>query len=166
MIKGLRVVVVAMLALVAGMAASNASAQMMHFTLNVVIETSDGGNIPAGQVCVSGEVDPICQDIPADTPSGREFSFPGLADGEHDITVNAEPYLEAVDHVTITELETTVTITLEREETPVTPEPNLPNTGVGPTQDSGTTPFLLITGLLGAAGVFVAASAGLRRKEQ
>lgn len=168
MIKTLRVAVVAMLALVAGMVASNASAQMMHFNLDVVVETADGGNIPAGQVCVSGEVGPICIDIPADTPSGRDFYFEGLADGEHSITVNAEPYLEALDTVTLTEIDTTVTITLEREVTPgdPTPAPVLPDTGVGTSQDGGSSSFLLITGMLGVAGAFAMASAAFRRNER
>ncbi|MGN6030777.1 MAG: hypothetical protein ACTHQE_03855 [Thermomicrobiales bacterium] len=169
MVKTLRVAIVAMLALVAGMAASNASAQMMHYTLNVVVETEDGSAIPAGQVCVSGEVDPICQDIPDGTPSGREFAFPDLALGQHDVTVNADPYLEAVDTVDFSEDQQVVTLTLQMEVTPgetPTAVPALPDTGAGITasHDGGSISFLLVTGLLGAAGALAVASATFRRK--
>lgn len=169
MVKTIRIAIVAMLALAAGMVAANASAQMMHYTLNVVVETADGGNIPAGQVCVSGEVDPICIDIPDGTPSGREFSFPDLGSGSHDVTVNAEPYLEGVTSVDLTEDQQVVTITLQMEETPgetPTPAPALPDTGAGTTasHDDGSSSFLLITGLLGAAGAFAVASATFRRE--
>lgn len=167
MVKTLRIAVIAMLALAAGMVASNTSAQMMHYTLNVVVETEDGANIPAGQVCVSGEVDPICIDIPDGTPSGREFAFSDLALGQHDITVNAEPYLEAVDSVDFSEDQQVVTITLQHEETPgQTPVPNLPDTGAGPAQDGGSVSIMLLAGLLGAAGVSTVAFGAMRRKER
>lgn len=159
------------------LSAGNASAQMMHFTLNVVVQTEDGADVPAGQVCVSGEVDPICQDIPEGTPSGREFEFDGLADGDHEVTVSAEPYLEAVSQVTLTEDVTTITVTLEFEQvvptetaaptevaipteaaaptaTPSTAAgagtTSLPSTGTGSTETTGSTTALLlvISGLL------------------
>lgn len=133
----LRLFVVFLLALGVSLSVSQTSAQMMHFTLNIVIETEDGSDIPEGQVCVSGEVDPICIDT-GGNPSGREFSFTGLADGPHDVTINAGDYLEIVDTVTLTEDTTTVTYTLQMEQIPTTPEPTtevLPNTGVGTTSN-------------------------------
>ncbi|MGC4105802.1 MAG: hypothetical protein QM753_05500 [Thermomicrobiales bacterium] len=170
MIKSLRIAIVAMMALTASMVAANASAQMMHYTLNVVVETEDGSNIPAGQVCVSGEVDPICIDIPDGTPSGREFAFSDLALGQTEVTVNADPYLEAVSNVDFSEDQQVVTIVLQMEETPgatVTPAPVLPNTGTGNvSHDGGSSSFLAIVGLLGAAGTFAVASSALRRKQR
>lgn len=120
MLRPLRLAIALSLLIAAGVSLDTASAQMMHFTLNVVIQTDDGADIPAGQVCVSGEVNPICQDIPTGTPYGREFSFPDLADGDHEVTVSAEPYLEAVDEVTLTDNESTITVTLVTEQTPPT----------------------------------------------
>jgi hypothetical protein len=157
MIKPVRIAVIPLLALVLSLSLNAASAQMMHFTLNVVVETADGGAIPAGEVCVSGEVDPICQDIPADSPSGKEFSFPGLADGDHDVTVSAEPYLEGVDTVTITENTTTITIVLEMEDT-APPAEELPNTGSGSTVDTAdsTQALMLLTGGMAVAMALLA----------
>lgn len=138
----LRLAIVVLLMVAGSLSLNQASAQMMHFTLNIVIETEDGSDIPEGQVCVSGEVDPICMDT-GGNPSGREFSFTGLADGPHDVTINAGDYLEIVDTVTLTEDITTVTYTLQKEQTPPTTEPTaepttdvLPNTGTGATVDS------------------------------
>ena len=138
-----------LLAVAASLSLNAASAQMMHFTLNVVIETEDGSEIPAGEVCVSGEVDPICQDV-GGNPSGREFSFPGLADGDHEVTVNAGDYLEIVDTVTLTGNETTITLTLQMEQT-APPASDLPDTGTGSTLTTNANPngtmLLLIGGL-------------------
>lgn len=163
----IRIVIVVLLALAGSLSLSQASAQMMHFTLNIVIETEDGSDIPDGEVCVSGEVDPICMET-GGNPSGREFSFTGLADGPHDVTINAGDYLEIVDTVTLTENTTTVTYTLEKEQTPPTAEPTadvLPNTGSGAavaTASSSAALLLATSGLLlGIASVVVM----LRRRE-
>ena len=137
MLRPLRLAIALSLLLAAALSLNTASAQMMHFTLNVVVQTDDGADVPAGQVCVSGEVNPICQDIPDGTPYGREFSFPDLADGDHEVTVSAEPYLEAVQDVTLTDNETTITITLVTEQTPPTAAPTevvAPTEAAAPTQ--------------------------------
>ncbi|MDQ3657245.1 MAG: PEGA domain-containing protein [Chloroflexota bacterium] len=162
MIKLLRIAPVFLLAVAASLSLNAASAQMMHFTLNVVIETEDGSEIPAGEVCVSGEVDPICQDT-GGNPSGREFSFTGLADGDHEVTVNAGDYLEIVDTVTLTENETTITLTLEMEQT-APPASELPDTGSGPVAEaSATSSTLLIAG--GFALILAAFGLVLHRRE-
>jgi hypothetical protein len=163
MTRLLRVAIVPLFALGFALSLNAASAQMMHFTLNVVVETADGGAIPAGEVCVSGEVNPICQDIPADSPSGKEFSFPGLADGEHEVTVSAEPYLEAVDNPVLTENTTTITITLQKEDT-APPADELPDTGAGTTvETAGNQALMLVTGGL-ALGMLSLAVAWRRRE--
>jgi len=90
MLSRFRVLIVLTFVLTAGLSMHQASAQMQHFTLNVVVQTEDGADVPVGQVCVSGEVDNVCQDIPAGTPSGREFAFDGLGDGDHDVTVTLQ----------------------------------------------------------------------------
>ncbi|MGI8485692.1 MAG: hypothetical protein ACR2OU_15700 [Thermomicrobiales bacterium] len=165
MVKSFRIALVAIFAIVGGMSVQAVSAQMMHFTLNVVVQTEDGAELPGGQVCVSGEVNPICQDI-GGNPSGREFSFPGLADGDHDITVSgADPYLDIADHVTLTEDTTTVTETLQLEQAvptavataapdaPVTP--SLPNTGAGATtgtSGSNAPAMLMVISILAIVG--------------
>ncbi|HYJ13496.1 MAG TPA: hypothetical protein VEW66_07890 [Thermomicrobiales bacterium] len=156
MFRLLRFASVAVFALIALVSVQSASAQMMHFELDITIETEDGSPIPAGTVCVSGEVDPICQDIPADTPSGRDFLFTGLADGEHTITVNAGDYLEAVDYADAANPATEVTIVLYMEETPT----ELPDTGAGVTADTtGSLTGMLIVG----ASLFAVAAVGVRR---
>ncbi len=142
-----RLIAVMVVALMATLSVQTALAQTA--TLNVVIETEDGSEIPDGEVCVSGEVDPICQ-ATGGNPSGREFSFSGLADGDHEVTVNAGDYLEIVDTVTLTENETTITLTLEMEQT-TPPATDLPDTGTGSTLENDSTRngiLLVLTGVL------------------
>lgn len=166
MIKSFRIAGVLMLALLASLSVTSASAQMQHFTLNVVIETADGGTIPGGQVCVSGEVEPICQDIPAGTPSGREFAFADLADGDHEITIGgADPYLDIIDNVTISEIDTTVTEVLQLEQVVPTPVPDLPNTGVGSSAAAGSSSTtVLLLAASGALGLLSLSVMQLRRR--
>lgn len=132
MIQTLRIATVAALALVMGLAGSNASAQMMHYDLTVQISLNGSSPLHQGQVCVTGEVEPICQDIKPGTQVGTDYTFTGLAGGEHDVTVSGvDPYLDAVAHVDLTETSTVVGIELEMEDT-AQPAPELPNTGSGP----------------------------------
>lgn len=156
MSRFIRFASVAFFAAIALVSMQAASAQMMHFELDITIETEDGSPIPAGTVCVSGEVDDICQDIPADTPSGRDFLFTGLADGEHTITVNAGDYLEAVDYANAADPATEVTIVLYMEETPT----ELPDTGAGITADATDS---LAGVLIAGATMFAVGAVGVRR---
>jgi hypothetical protein len=133
-----RLAITLVVALAAALSLNMASAQMMHFNLDITIQTEDGSDIPAGQVCVSsvtgGET---CMDV-GGNPSGRDFFFSGLADGEHTVTINAGNYLEIVDTVTLTEETTSVPYTLQHEVTPPAddgsggaPAEVLPATGTG-----------------------------------
>ena len=151
-----RLVTVVFIAIVALVSMQSASAQMMHYALDITIETEDGSPIPAGTVCVSGEVGEICQDIPADTPSGRDFFFDGLGDEEHTITVNAGDYLEAVDYATAADPATAVTIVLYMEETPT----QLPDTGAGVTTDTAAS---LAGMLVAGSALFAVAALAVRR---
>lgn len=156
MTKSLRVTIVAMFALLGGLSLHIASARMMHFTLDITIQTEDGADIPGGQVCVSGEVNPICQDI-GGNPSGRDFFFSGLADGQHMVTITgADPYLDISDTVNLTQNDTAVTYTLQKEQTPPTVAPTtaaLPVTGTGTAATTGgiSTPLLIFIALLALA---------------
>lgn len=129
-----------------------ASAQMMHYDLNVTVILTSDELLTGGQVCVSGEVDDICQDIESGTESGQVYSFTGLGGGEHTVTVAGDPYLEAVDYATLEDVTTDISISLYMEELP-----NLPNTGAGSTAGTPLSNGLfLATGalaLLGAAFV-------------
>jgi hypothetical protein len=156
MTKLLRLVTIAIFALLAVSSLQAASAQMMHYALDITIETEDGSPIPAGTVCVTGEVSDICQDIPADTPSGRDFYFEGLGDEEHTITVNAGDYLEAVDYANAADPATAVTIVLYMEETPS----NLPNTGAGETFASNSS----LAGVMIVGATLVAVAATIVRR--
>jgi hypothetical protein len=142
---------------------SAASAQMMHFNLDITIQTEDGSPIPDGQVCVSNVTGgDTCMDV-GGNPSGRDFYFSGLADGEHTVTINAGDYLEIVDTVTLTEETTSVTYTLQHEQTP--PDSGsantLPTTGTGAAVATGTSTALLLAtasllvGLLGLLSLAV-----------
>lgn len=172
MIKFVRIAAVLMLALAASLTFNAVSAQMMHFNLDITIETVDGADIPGGQVCVSDVTGgDTCQDI-GGNPSGRDFYFPGLTDGDHSVTISgADPYLDIDDTVTLTEDDTAVSYTLQLEETPptpatdVTPEPtssgaaSLPSTGTG-TGTPASDNWLIVAGLLAmtlAAGSLVVA---------
>ncbi len=152
-----RLLSITVLALLAALSMQAGSAQMMHFSLDITIETEDGSAIPAGTVCIDSVTGgQTCQDIPDGTPSGRDFLFTGLPDGEHTITVNAGDYLEAVDYADAGDPATEVTIVLYMEETPT----DLPNTGAGITADSnGMLASLLIT----SATVVALASTIVRR---
>jgi hypothetical protein len=168
MIKSLRVAIVLITALTLCSIASSASAQMMHYTLFVTVATQDGSAIPAGEVCITGEDNvQICQDIPAGTPDGHQFIFEGLDSGDYSIDVSADGYFTVSEDIKITDVETyaTLTLTLPDPANP-TPGPNLPNTGVGTTQGGDSTSFLLITGLLGAAGALGAGSMLSRRAQR
>lgn len=159
MSRFIRIASVTLLALLALVSVQAASAQMMHFTVYVVIETEDGLPIPAGEVCVSGEVDPICQDIPADTPTGREFEFDGLGPEDHEVTVSAEPYLEALGTASFGDSnDTTITLTLVRE---VTPPTDLPDTGAGVTAEAA--PSALAGFMIAGAAMLAVAAVGVRR---
>jgi hypothetical protein len=156
MSKVFRFGTIAFLAVVALLSVQSASAQMMHFALDITVETADGSPIPAGTICVTGEVGDICQDIPAGTPNGRDFYFDGLGDEEHTITVNAGDYLEAIDYANAADPATAVTIVLYMEETPT----DLPDTGAGVTADTTAT----LAGLLIAGStLFAVAALGVRR---
>jgi hypothetical protein len=163
-----RVTIVLIVAIATALSLNAASAQMMHFTLNISIFTEDGAELPEGQVCVSGEVDPICQDV-GGNPSGREFSFPGLADGPHDVTINAGDYLEIVDTVTLTEDTTNVEYTLEHEQTPPdngddTPAEVLPETGTGAMASTGGSSSALLLGVGSLVFAMLAFAVGQRRR--
>lgn len=158
-----RIAVLLVVALATALSLNAASAQMMHFTLNITINTEDGSQIPDGQVCVSNATGgDTCQDV-GGNPSGREFSFPGLADGDHSVTINAGDYLEIVDTVNLTEDVTSVSYTLQHEQTPpdTGSTDTLPTTGTGPAVASGTPTALLLAtasllvGLLGLLALAV-----------
>ena len=165
MIKPVRIGIVLLLALAASLSVNAASSQTLA-TLNVVVETEDGSEIPDGQVCVTGEGDPICQDV-GGNPSGREFSFPDLTAGaDYEVTVNAGDYLEAVDSVTLSEETTTITLTLVMEQTAPPADDVLPDTGSGSTAniDANSQALMLITG--GLAVGLLSLSLLQRRRER
>jgi hypothetical protein len=169
MMKSVRIALVALFALFGGLSLQAVSAQMMHFNLDITIQTEDGADIPGGQVCVSGEVNPICQDI-GGNPSGRDFFFSGLADGDHTVTISgADPYLDITDTVNLSQDTTSVTYTLQKEQ-PLPPAqttaPALPVTGAGTMAGTpgSTTPLLMIVGML--ALVCAGGSAFLFRKRR
>lgn len=157
MLRTLRLVSITLFALLAASSFQAASAQMMHFELDVTVETEDGSPIPAGTVCINsvtgGET---CQDIPDGTPSGRDFLFTGLPDGEHTITVNAGDYLEAIAYGTPADPAAEVTVVLYMEDTPT----NLPDTGAGVTSQSGS----MMAGLLITGATVVALAATIVRR--
>lgn len=156
MTKSLRMTLAALFALLGGLSLQVAAAQMMHFNLDITIQTEDGTDIPGGQVCVSGEVNPICQDI-GGNPSGRDFYFSGLADGDHQVTIRgADPYLDITDTVTLKDVDTSVTYTLQKEQTPPTAgptSPSLPNTGAGTTAGTNgpSAPLVMLISMLAVA---------------
>lgn len=148
-----RLIAVMVVAIMATMSVHTASAQTA--TLNVVIYTEDGSEIPEGTVSIRGEGTPLSQDV-GGNPSGREFSFGELQNNvAYEITINAGDYLEIVDSVTLGEGETTVEYTLEREVTPPTPS-NLPDTGSGPATETGAPSSMLLV-----AGSFALALSAL-----
>lgn len=153
----LRLVSVVLFALLAASSLQGASGQMMHYSLDITVETEDGSPIPAGTVCIDsvtgGET---CQDIPEGTPSGRDFLFTGLPSGEHTIWVNAGDYLEAMDYADAGDPATEVTIVLYMEETPT----NLPDTGAGITSQ----PDSMLAGLLITGATVVALAATIVRR--
>ena len=163
-----RVAIVLIVAIATALSLNAASAQMMHFNLDITIQTEDGSDIPDGTVCVSNVTGgDTCMDI-GGNPSGRDFYFSGLADGEHSVTINAGDYLEIVDTVTLTEETTSVTYTLQHEQTPPadngsgeTPANTLPSTGTGTTAATGAPTALvlatasLLVGLLGLLSLAV-----------
>ncbi len=134
-------------ALMAVFSVQAASAQMMHDVVYIVVETADGADIASGEVCISGEVGFDCQDIPAGTPSGREFQFNGIGDGEHKISAAAAGYDNVLETVTVNESGLVFTLVL-----PVQAPANLPNTGAGVTAAASDS---LATTLGGAAGVLL-----------
>jgi hypothetical protein len=153
-----RLMAVMVMAMMAMLSVQSASAQTA--TLNVVIQTDDGSEIPAGEVCIRGEGTPLCQEV-GGNPSGREFSFGELQNGvEYNITVNAGDYLEAVASANLTDGTTTVTITLEREQTPS----NLPDTGSGAALASTTMSTTLVV-VAGSSLVLAMLGLMLRRRE-
>ncbi len=156
----LRLVTIAIFALLATSSFQAASAQMMHFSLDITIETEDGSPIPAGTVCINSVTGgDTCQDIPDGTPSGRDFLFPGLPSGEHTITVNAGDYLEAIAYGDAADPAGEVTVVLYMEQTPPT---DLPNTGAGITSQSGSA----LAGLMMTGATIVALAAFIVRRPQ
>lgn len=152
----LRIGAVALLAAVLGVWAMPASAQMMHYELNVTLNLTSTQLLTGGTVCVSGEVDDICQDIAPGSGPNPGYTFTGLGGGDHTVTVNGDPYLEAVTYVTLIDDVTNITIDLQMEELP-----NLPNTGAGTTAGAPVS-----TGFLAATGALALLSAAflLRRR--
>ncbi len=150
-IGAFRVAVVLVAVLASALSLNAASAQMMHFNLDITIQTEDGSDLPDGTVCIDsvtgGET---CMDI-GGNPSGRDFFFSGLPDGPHTVTINAGDYLEIVDEVDLVDETTSVTYTLQHEQTPPSdngsggaPADVLPSTGTGTAVASGTPMALLL----------------------
>lgn len=149
-VTSFRIAAVLVTALAMALSLNAASAQMMHFNLDITIQTEDGSDIPDGTVCVSNVTGgDTCMDV-GGNPSGRDFYFSGLTDGDHTVTINAGDYLEIVDAVTLTEETTSVTYTLQHEQTPPgsgsdgPPASAMPATGTGPTAATGTPMALLL----------------------
>lgn len=120
----LRIGVVALLATVLGLSLMPASAQMAHYQLNVTLNLTSTQFLTGGTVCVDAETTNICQDIEAGSGPTPGYTFDGLESGEHTITVNADPYLEAIDYANLVNPVTDIYIDLYL--------PALPNTGSGP----------------------------------
>lgn len=150
-----RLIALAVMALAAVFSVQAASAQMMHDVVYIVVETSDGSNLERGEVCISGETEEVCQEIPAGTPSGREFEFDGVADGEHTISAAAGEWWRPVERtVNVNESGLVFTLVLE----PLTN--NLPDTGAGATVDATAS---LAGALLAGASLFAGAATSIRR---
>lgn len=151
--KFVRIGALALLGTLLAITAMPASAQMMHYNLDVLVVLNADEVMTGGTVCVSGEVDDICQDIAQGTGSGEIYSFTGLGSGDHTVTVNGDPYLEAVDYATLEDETTEITINLYMEEYPV-----LPNTGSGSTSQSSSFAVVAVSAL-----AVIAAGYALRR---
>lgn len=141
-----RIGALALLTTLLAVSAMPASAQMMHYNLDVTVILTSDELMTGGTVCVTGEVDNICQNIAPGTGSGATYGFTELGAGDHTVTVSGDPYLEAVDYVTLEDVDTSIEISVYMEETP-----GLPNTGSGP-QTPGTSLGYIAAGALVVIG--------------